>query len=372
MNEHVRRVLKPEVLGACGYSVPSGDGLIKLDAMELPWRWPPDALRPAWVECLSGLNLSRYPDAALQEMDEAVRHIMAIPDSLATLYGNGSDELIQILLLALPISGGGLLSSEPTFVMYRHIAGLVGLPHHAVDLQADFSLDVEAMLTAMDRFQPGLIILASPNNPTGTVHLHSSLLAIIENAPGLVMLDEAYFPYVGQALFDLVQDHRHVLVLRTVSKCGLAGLRVGVLIGDQSLIRELDKIRLPYNISSPNQASLCFMARHWEVLQQQIEVLRRQRDTLYQGLQALPSVTVWPSKANFFLFRSELAPAPVLYQRLLQAGILVKDLHSVHALLDHCLRVTVGNKEENEQFLSAMRRIQSDLGVQGLIRTVDG
>ncbi len=349
-------LLKSQLLLMEPYQVPRPGGVLRLDAMENPWGWPP-ALRRQWAEELAQVDVNRYPDASLVELDGAMRKLMDIPETLATLYGNGSDELIQLLLMGLRHNGRGVMAPEPGFAMYRQLSLCLDLPFRGIPLGPDFQIDADALCTAMDVDNPAILFIASPNNPTGTEFPRSRLVSIIERAPGLVVLDEAYYPYAEDSLLDVMHDFPHMLILRTASKLGLAGLRLGVLIGSPDWVRELEKLRLPYNIGSLNQFSLCFVAHHLPVLQQQIERLKVLRDKLFEDMRRLDTIQVWPSAANFLLFRTLSHPAAQVYQQLLEAGILIRKLHGNHPQLDNCLRVSIGTESENARFLSTLARL---------------
>lgn len=349
-----QELIRPEIRALSAYHVANADGMIKLDAMENPYGWP-EALRTAWLDRLRGFALNRYPDPSPSALKRCLREFMAIPDSADLILGNGSDELILLIMLALLAPGRTVLAPEPSFVMYRMVAAFTGLNFVGVPLrEGDFSLDMDAMLEAMGRCQPAVVFLASPNNPTGNRFGDRDIDQLIKSAPGLVVVDEAYFAFAEDNLLHRVLDYENLLIMRTLSKMGLAGLRLGLLIGDRGWLNEIDKLRLPYNINILTQASVEFALHHQSVLCQQCQHIRSDRDALLTGLQALPGITVFPSEANFLLFRAPPGQAPRLFTSLKEAGILIKDLSGAGGLLRDCLRVTVGTAEENHAFLATL------------------
>jgi histidinol-phosphate aminotransferase len=348
------RLIRPEVLAMRAYAVAPAEGLIKLDAMENPYRWPA-ALRQPWLDALATTDINRYPDASGAALKAELARVFGIPDSAGLLLGNGSDELIQLLALAFGGRDGGVLSPGPSFVMYRLIAGLVGMPYHEVPLRAsDFGLDVEGMLAAIRRERPAIVYLAWPNNPTGTLYPREAVEAVLAAAPGVVVVDEAYHAFCAQSFLDRVADWPNLLVMRTLSKAGLAGLRLGFLVGAPRWMEQLEKCRLPYNVNALTQVSTRLALQHWALFTEQTESIRAQRAVLEAALQAIAGVRVWPSMANFLTFRVGEGMAASVHARLINAGVLIKRLDGSHPLLRDCLRVTVGTPAENQAFLQAL------------------
>jgi histidinol-phosphate aminotransferase len=348
--------VRPEIRALSAYHVPDPGDCIKLDAMENPYRWP-DELVSAWLERLRSVSINRYPDPAARRLQTALRGAMQVPDGMAVLLGNGSDELIQMIVQTLAAPGRVILAPEPTFVMYRLIAQVVGLRFAGVPLTDDFALDLDAMLEAIDLHQPAVVFLAYPNNPTGNLFDAAGVRRIIEAAPGLVVVDEAYAAFASDSFMAMLSEYANLLVLRTVSKMGLAGLRLGLLVGPQDWLGEIDKTRLPYNIGVLTQASAEFALEHQEVLDAQTAQIRADRATMFAALQALPDLTVYPSEANFILFRAPAGRATELFDGLRSRGVLIKNLSAAGGALRDCLRVTVGAPAENDAFLRALREL---------------
>lgn len=353
-NPALTNLFRPEVLAMSAYHVADAANYIKLDAMENPYDWPAD-IQQAWLEQLKSCPLNRYPDPEAKDLAAALRQSNAIADGAGLLLGNGSDEIIQILMMALPATAS-VLAPEPGFVMYRQIARSLGLRYHGVPLLADgFELDLPAMLDTIAAEQPALIFLAYPNNPTGNLFEADAIKAILDVSQGLVVVDEAYAPFTDASFIQQLPHYDNLLVMRTLSKLGLAGLRLGFLAGAPDLIAQLNKIRLPYNINCLTQITANFALEHEHFLLEQTGSIRQQRGEVMQALQAMTSLRTYPSEANFILLRTLNKPADQVFNSLKQQGILIKNLSPQAGLLNNCLRVTIGKPEENTAFLEAIR-----------------
>lgn len=351
IDERVRRWIRAEIRDLTAYHVPPARGLIKLDAMENPYTWP-EPLVDQWLAQLRHVALNRYPDPSSADLKARLRQAFEIAPEQELMLGNGSDELIQLLAMAVAEPGRVILAPEPSFVMYRMIATFAGLEYVGVPLrEQDFSLDRDAMLAAIERHQPALVFLAHPNNPTGNLFDPALVEEIIRAAPGLVVVDEAYSAFAGHSFIPALGSFPNLLVMRTVSKMGLAGLRLGLLAGPAPWLQELDKLRLPYNINVLTQASAEFALQHKQVLDEQTEAIRADRQRLYEALSTLDGVQVYPSQANFLLLRVAGGRAGAVFAHLREQGVLIKNLDSSGGMLRGCLRVTVGRPEENQRFL---------------------
>jgi histidinol-phosphate aminotransferase len=355
LNDLVAGVFRKEVLAMSAYHVADAEGLIKLDAMENPYEWPED-IKTRWLETLRACPLNRYPDPGARTLTATIKRLNGLDQRDALLLGNGSDEIIQLLLMALP-QGSSVLSPEPGFVMYRQLSHCLGLNYIGMPLRTeDFDLDLPAMLAAIELHQPKLIFLAYPNNPTGNLFDQAAIDAIIEKAPGLVVIDEAYEPFAGASYLDRLNCYPNLLVMRTVSKLGLAGLRLGYLCGRAELLGQLDKIRLPYNINVLTQASAEFALSHKALFDQQTRLIRAERARVFTTLEATEGLVAYPSAANFILFRTPSGRASAIFAGLKQRGVLIKNLDPQGGILTDCLRVTIGKPDENEAFLSALNQ----------------
>ena len=350
-------IIRPQIRALSAYHVPASQGLLKLDAMENPYAWPgelPADLLDEWLTLLRAADLNRYPDPTGVALKKRLRTSLHLPTQIELLLGNGSDELIQLLALAVQGNGRVVLAPEPSFVMYRMIALFAGLDYVGVPLKDnDFALDGEAMLASIERHRPVLVFLAYPNNPTGNLFDPELMEAIIANTPGLVIVDEAYAPFTDASFISRLEQFDNLLVMRTLSKMGLAGLRLGYLVGAAHWLHEIDKLRLPYNINTLTQISAEFALRHGTFLQQQAQRLRQERAGLILQLSDLVGFTAYPSEANFILLRTPSGVADRIHQVLLNNGILIKNLNT--GLLRDCLRITVGTPEQNQIFLKGLQ-----------------
>ncbi len=349
-------LIRPEILALQAYPVADAQGLIKLDAMENPYSWP-DELVTEWLATLRDTPLNRYPDSQARALVQQMRASLELPAEVELLLGNGSDELIQLLALTLAGAQGErrvVLAPEPSFVMYRMVATFTGLDYVGVPLRPDFSLDTAAMLHAIRTHRPALVFIAYPNNPTGNLFDTGALREIIAATPGLVVVDEAYGAFAEASFINALAEDDNLLLMRTLSKSGLAGLRLGYVLGAAHWLREIDKLRLPYNINVLTQRSVEFVLRHRAVLDMQAGWIRQARTELQAGLTQLPGIVTYPSQANFILFRVPEGQAGAVFNGLKYQGVLIKNLHPVGGLLHDCLRVTVGTSAENRRFLDAL------------------
>ena len=352
----VKKLIRQEILDLSAYPVPDASGMIKLDAMENPYTWPAIA-KESWADLLKELPLNRYPSASADQVKDALKESMGVKPEYDVLLGNGSDEIIQLLAMAIAKPGATILAPEPGFVMYKMIATFCGLNYVGVPLTDDFELNEAAMLAAIQESNPELIFLAQPNNPTGNLWDKDVVTKVIEASSGLVVMDEAYTAFTDADHLELLEKYDHVLVMRTLSKVGLAGLRLGLIIGSQEWLTELDKIRLPYNINMLTQASALFALENFDMLVMQTEQLRVDRLLLMKDLSSIDGVTVYPSEANFVLIRTPEGLARPWFEALKEKGILIKCLDGGHPLLANCLRITVGTTDQNERLINELKEV---------------
>ena len=347
----VAATVRPEIRALTAYAVARADGMIKLDAMENPFGLP-EPVRARIAAAVAAVPVNRYPDGGGVAVRAALRRFAGIPEHLGVLLGNGSDELIQVITSALARPGAVVLAPEPSFVMYRMNALFAGVRYVGVPLRADFGLDVDAMLAAIERDRPALVYLAYPNNPTGNLFAAEDVLRVVAAAPGLVVVDEAYHAFAGASFLPRVGEFPNLLLLRTVSKIGMAGLRLGYAVAPPAWIDELDKMRQPYNLNALTQAVAPLLLAETALLAEQAALICSERARLQDRIGCLPGVRMWPTQANFVLVR--VPDAPRWFATLRDAGILVKNLHGWHPLLQHCLRITVGTPQENDALLAVL------------------
>ncbi len=339
------------------YHVADPGDMLKMDMMENPYSWS-ETLRDDWLARLRRVDVNRYPDPRARRLKEGLAEVFSIPPDAGILLGNGSDELIQMILMAVATPGRVVLSVDPGFVMYRIIAAFTGMDYVGVPLREDdFALDRDALLAAIERHDPAVVFLAYPNNPTGNLFPADALRDIIRAANGLVVIDEAYAPFTDASFMPELMDFDNLLVMRTVSKMGLAGLRLGYLAGHPEWIAEIDKTRLPFNINSLTQVSAEFALEHKAELDAQTRTIREQRGELFERLQALGGPRLYPSEANFILARAAPGRADAIHHGLRERGILIKNLNGAHPMLADCLRITVGKPEENRALLEALAEL---------------
>lgn len=346
------QVIRPEILALSAYHVPPAKDMIKLDAMENPYRLPP-SLHEEISRIMADVSINRYPDPHATALKETLKTTLSIPAGMEIMLGNGSDEIIQIIMLATTKPGAKLLTVEPGFAMFKMIATFTHMEYIGVPLKPNFSLDLGAMLAAIEHHQPAITFLAYPNNPSGNLFDADALEKIIKVSPGLVVIDEAYHPFAGKSFMSRLTDYPNLLVMRTLSKLGLAGLRLGFLAGRPEWLSHLEKLRLPYNINVITQLVATRVMQHFDVLQQQADIIKQTRSKLHTFLGSTNGVEAYPSDANFILFR--LDNASQVFKLLQQRGILVKNLDNSHPLLKNCLRVTVGTPEECDNFCNSLQ-----------------
>jgi histidinol-phosphate aminotransferase len=350
---------RQDIVSMHAYAIQDSVGMVKLDAMENPHRLPLD-LQQQLGERLGKLALNRYPNGRINDLRTALAAYADMPAGYDIMLGNGSDELISLLALACDIPGATILAPLPGFVMYAMSAQLQGLAFVGVDLTADFELDVPAMLAAIAQHKPAITYLAYPNNPTANLWddaAMAQIIAAVGEIGGLVVLDEAYQPFSSKTYLDTIRAnptaHAHVLLMRTLSKFGLAGVRMGYMMGPKALIAEIDKVRPPYNISVLNYECALFALENKEVFSKQAGELIAQRAMLFDVLSNIPNVKAFKSDANMMLLR---VPDPQkTFDEMKAKGVLIKNVSKMHPLLTGCLRLTVGTAEENATMVAAIK-----------------
>jgi histidinol-phosphate aminotransferase len=343
------KLVRPEILALQAYHVADAEGMVKLDAMENPYPLPP-ALRRELAEVLSRVELNRYPEPTGRNLRGLIARKMNVPQGMELLLGNGSDDLIQIVSLALARPGAVAMYPSPTFVMYSMNAIFTGMKGIAVPLREDYSFDADAFIARMQAEKPALVFIAYPNNPTGALYPEEEIARVIRACPGLVVLDEAYHVFARKSFMPRLSEFPNLVVVRTVSKLGLAGIRLGYMAGRPEWIREFNKVRQAYNVNVLTQAAALFVLERLQVLEEQAERIRADRAALGEAIAALPGARVFPSEANFFLVR--IPDADATYASLKRQGVLVRNLHPG---LENCLRINVGTPDENRILLTALR-----------------
>ncbi len=337
------------------YAVADSSGMTKLDAMESPFQLD-ENLKTHWLEALADASINRYPDPNASKLKQTIREKLEIPDSAEIVIGNGSDELIQIIAILLGGQNRTFIAPDPSFSMYRQICLATSTQFEGIALGDSFELDIQLVLESIRKHQPACVFLAYPNNPTGNCFRRQDIIDILDHAPGMVVVDEAYHAFCGESFLEEIKNYDNLVVLRTLSKSGFAGLRLGILAAAPHWTAQIEKLRLPYNINVLTQLSAHFLLKHFQVFQAQSELIRINRKEMLDALVVLKGVTVYPSQTNFLLFHTALG-ADFVYEKLKSGNILIKNLHRSSPALSNFLRVTVGSEDESMQFIKAMQAI---------------
>lgn len=355
--ERAARWVRPEFFNDAAYHVADVGDVIKLDANESPYAWP-ESLKAPWLERLEAIEMNRYPDAPASALRQTIREAWNVPDEVDILVGNGSDECIQIVEAGVAGPGRVVMAPVPTFVVYERTAAMMGSTFIGVPLTEKFELDADRMIDAVAEHNPACVFFAWPNNPTGNLFDRKAMTRVIENTDGLCVVDEAYGAFSGETFLDELGRYPNVVIMRTLSKVGMAGLRLGVLLGDPSWINEFHKVRMPYNVNSLTQQSAAFALEHQEAFADGIETLKKETARLREEIEAMPDLECFPSDSNFLLVRaSGDIGADALREALLEKGVAIKSFHRPGTALDSCLRISTGTPEQNTQLLSALRDI---------------
>jgi histidinol-phosphate aminotransferase len=353
----IDNIIRPDVRALAAYPVPDAAGFVKLDAMENPYTLP-EYLRGELGRRLADVAMNRYPVPSYTTLKARICDKLGVPAGFDVVLGNGSDELITMVSVACAKPGAKVLAPTPGFVMYAMSAKFAGLEFVGVPLKPDFTLDQAAMLAAIAQHRPAITYLAYPNNPTGNLFDADDMVEILRAVgdSGIVVVDEAYQPFAQVSFMPRLAEFDNLVVMRTVSKLGLAGIRLGYMSASAALLSEFDKVRPPYNINVLTQAAAEFLLEHITALDAQAAALREQRTKLASALAALPGIEVFPSAANFLLIRVQNGKTNGnnVFSALLDHKVLVKNVGKMHSLLENCLRVTVSTPEENAVFLDAL------------------
>ena len=343
-------VIKPEVRGLSAYTLKHFDADVKLDQNENPYELPADLKREI-VERVLRRPWGRYPEFVPEAMTRTLAKFTGWPED-GILVGNGSNELIQASLTVTLGPGRRLAVPQPTFTLYKLMATALQAELNEVFLDAEYlTFDADKLIEASR--SADVVVVCTPNNPTGNLLEREALVAVLKNAKGLVVVDEAYHEFSGQTAFPLLAEHRNLVVLRTFSKAmAMAGLRFGYLIAHPEIAREIHKSKLPYNVNIFTLAAAELVIERRAVLNQGISNLIRERDRVFAELQKRPAIRAFPSKANFILVKTAKT-ARQLFDALYARGVLVRDVSS-YPLLDRCLRISIGTPEENDRLLAAL------------------
>lgn len=351
----LNQIIRSDVLAMTAYKViECPEDCLKLDAMESPYEYS-DEMRAELAKQLAHTPIHLYPTPKAQGLPQMLRERVGILEQADIVLGAGSDELIRLLTMLTGRSGSTMLTVEPSFVMYRVNAEFFGMKYVGVPLNADFTLNLEAVLEAIATHQPQLIFIAYPNNPTGVPFAKADVEQIIAAAPGLVVIDEAYGAFSSHTFVPQAGLNEKLVVLRTLSKIGFAGLRVGYAVGHSSVMHELRKVTPPYNMNQLSLTAAKFALQYPQFIDEHINKQKSERERMRTMLKTWSQVQVFPSEANFITMR--VPDAQVLWQAMLDHNILIKNLHGVHPLLEQCVRITVGKPEQNQLVLGVMQQL---------------
>ncbi len=356
LDQLIANTIRPEIRADAPYHVPETSGFIKLDAMENPYPLPLH-MRAELGRRLADAVLNRYPVPSYASLKHKICARMGVPKGYDVVLGNGSDECITMIMqtVATRDRRAVIMAPVPAFVMYARTAMVLGADFVGIPLKADLTLDKEAMLAAIAEHKPAVVFLAYPNNPTGNLFAEADVVDIIGalGDTGIAVVDEAYGPFARTSFMHRLPEFENLVVMRTVSKLGLAGIRLGYMSAAPQLLEQFEKVRPPYNVNVLTQVAAEFALDHIDVFNDQASLIIAERTRLAAALAALPGVTVFPSAANFLLLR---VPDAIDACAKLEADkIMVKNVSRMHQMLANCIRVTVGTPEENAAFLDAFK-----------------
>jgi len=350
MKISIKSLVSPNIRNLRAYSAKEIPCRVKLDANESPYGFEIND------KILKSIKTNRYPDPEAKTLKKIIsKNLRLNPENI--LFGNGSDELIYYLIT---VFGGPVLYPVPTFSMYGIISQALGEKRIEVPLDDEFDLDTDRILSLIKKEKPGIIFLSSPNNPTGNCFSADRILKIVEFTSSLVtghlslvVVDESYQPFSSEKGFlPLLSDYKNLVILRTLSKIGFAGLRVGFMIADREIINEVNKVRLPFNLNSISQSVASALIKDSNIIKLHIGLITSERERLLNELWKIKGIKPYPSEANFILFK--VKNSDKIYYRLLRKGVLVRNMKGA---LNGCLRVTVGTKKENNIFIKALKEV---------------
>lgn len=351
----IMELVRNKIKGLKTYQVENMDEGTKLHANENPYPPSPKLLKKIFQR-LDKLELNRYPDPDCRNLKQAIAKTTGtLPEQI--IIGNGSDELIQYLMQVLCDEGDTISFPDPTFAMYGITAQCLGLNPVSFPLNDSWDFEALSALKVLAEHKARIVFISYPNNPTGNCFSGQEIQQVIEQFEGIVVLDEAYQDFSGKSFLNQMEKHNNLVILRSLSKIGLAGLRIGYGIFPVMLAEQVNKVRLPYNSNSISQWVATELLNDFSHVKNQIHSIVEERNRLMDELSKLPAITVYPSNSNFILFQAPEG-GEKLFNNLKKNGTLLRNLNS-HPRLKNCLRVTIGTKQENDQFLDQLRKASS-------------
>lgn len=349
--QDIERLIRPQVRELKAYQVEEPPVEVKLHANESPFNLDKTIVAKI-SESIKNIEFNRYPDAGCEELRKLLAGQLGVEKDRLIL-GNGSDELIQMIIMAFGGHGSPVVIPYPTFSMYRNIAFALGEDVKAVPLDKNFDLDGEAMVNEVNK-GPSVTFISYPNNPTGNCFDEKTIIDVIEASRGIVVIDEAYFDYNKKTFLDRLEKHPNMIILRTLSKIGMASLRLGILITSQEIAHALNRVRLPYNIGSLQQTAALIALKEREGIDRAIGTVIKERERVLNEMKKIKNIHIFRSDSNFILFR--IHDGEKVFGKLLEKGVLVRNLHH-RGPLENCLRVTIGDAGQNDSFLNIIKSL---------------
>ena len=350
-------MISARVKGLVPYKTETTEARIRLSSNEFPYDFPEEIKLKVFEE-FRKVEFNRYPDPAHRELKEILSDYLGVKEENISI-GNGSDELIYYLSISVGELYHPVYIPVPTFPMYEISARVFGRPVIGVELNENFDINLEKSIELIEREKPSLAYFSYPNNPTGNLFSREKIEKI-RDYKIFCVIDEAYYNYSGETFLEDALNRKDTVILRTLSKIGMAGLRVGILIGNEEIIKELEKVRLPFNVNSFSQVAVkVLLTEGREFLEEKINEIIKEREKVFNKMKSLRNVEVFPSKANFILFRTPY-PAHKVYEELLKRDVLVRNVSYLPSL-ERCLRVSIGKPEHNNRFLEALEESLQEL-----------
>jgi histidinol-phosphate aminotransferase len=350
-----KKYLREDINNFKEYFIDNPENMIKLDAMEYP-------VDKSLRDVIKSLNinekeilLNRYPESHSQELEKIILDYFGLNSNFGVNFGNGSDELIQNICLAFSKKGNNVMVPSPSFSMYEKIISTVNLKYIPEYLNEDFDIKIDQMIKNISKYKPAIIFLACPNNPTSNLWDKDKIIQIIESSESIVVIDEAYVDFCESSYIDLIEKYENLVILRTFSKIGFAGLRLGFMISNKEISSIINKIRLPFNINTISLKIIINIFENFSIIKKNCQNIINLREKLYSDLSELRNIKVLKSSTNFLIFKTLNKSSDEIYKLLKDSNILIKNLNN-NSNLKNFLRVTVGTEEENNSFVSTLSK----------------
>jgi histidinol-phosphate aminotransferase len=346
--------VRKQVIKVPAYTLRAFRAEVKLNQNENPYDYP-DHLKDETIRRFRERKWSRYPDFVPDSLRSQLAQYLGWRKD-GVLVGNGSNELLQATLMTLVCNRTKVALPSPTFTVYGLISTVLGASVINIPLNPDMSFDVDALIEKSTAARAKILVICTPNNPTGSVLGEDGIKRILENFPGHVLLDEAYHEFCGRTAFKFLETYPRLIITRTFSKAmAMAGLRVGYLMAHEDLTEQISKAKLPYNINQFSLLAAQVALENMGQFRPSIDAIISERERLRREMSQIPSIRLFPTGANFFLFEVPIPPR-VIFEKMYGEGILIRDVSS-YPMLSRCLRVTVGTRAENDRFLAALREL---------------